>query len=177
MKNFLKILSSTILLFLISHNNILGKDKPIIFLVLDSGIVKIQTFPEKAPNTVKRILELSNSGFYDGLTFHRVIAGFMAQGGDPNGNGTGGSGQSIKAEFNDLKHERGIVSMARSQDPDSADSQFFICYDSHDFLDGKYTIWGKVIEGMNLIDRIPEGKGQNGQVLRNPTKIITIRLK
>tara|TARA_Y100000589_G_scaffold42802_1_gene35883 strand:+ start:798 stop:1337 length:540 start_codon:yes stop_codon:yes gene_type:complete len=177
MKNFLKILSSTILLFLISHNNILGKDKPIIFLVLDSGIVKIQTFPEKAPNTVKRILELSNSGFYDGLTFHRVIAGFMAQGGDPNGNGTGGSGQSIKAEFNDLKHERGIVSMARSQDPDSADSQFFICYDSHDFLDGKYTIWGKVIEGMNLIDRIPEGKGQNGQVLKNPTKIISMRVK
>ncbi|MBF91771.1 MAG: peptidylprolyl isomerase [Rickettsiales bacterium] len=177
MKNFLKILSSTILFFLISHNNILGKDKPIIFLVLDSGIVKIQTFPEKAPNTVKRILELSNSGFYDGLTFHRVIAGFMAQGGDPNGNGTGGSGQSIKAEFNDLKHERGIVSMARSQDPDSADSQFFICYDSHDFLDGKYTIWGKVIEGMNLIDRIPEGKGQNGQVLKNPTKIISMRVK
>ena len=177
MKNFLKILSSTILFFLISHNNILGKDKPIIFLVLDSGIVKIQTFPEKAPNTVKRILELSNSGFYDGLTFHRVIAGFMAQGGDPNGNGTGGSGQSIKAEFNDLKHERGIVSMARSQDPDSADSQFFICYDSHDFLDGKYTIWGKVIEGMNLIDRIPEGKGQNGQVLKNPTKIISMRVR
>ena len=177
MKNSLKFLLSLILFFFISHNNILGKDKPIIFMVLDSGIVKIQTFPEKAPNTVKRILELSNKGFYDGLTFHRVISGFMAQGGDPNGNGTGGSGQSIKAEFNDLKHERGIVSMARSQDPDSADSQFFICYDSHDFLDGKYTIWGKVIEGMNLIDRIPEGRGQNGQVLNNPTKIISMRVK
>ena len=177
MKNALKFLLLSILFFFNSHNNILGKDKPIIFMVLDSGIVKIQTFPEKAPNTVKRVLELSNSGFYDGLTFHRVISGFMAQGGDPNGNGTGGSGQSIKAEFNNLKHERGIVSMARSQDPDSADSQFFICYDSHDFLDGKYTIWGKVIEGMNLIDRIPEGRGQNGQVLKNPTKIISMRVK
>tara|TARA_Y100001968_G_scaffold332331_1_gene390106 strand:- start:3142 stop:3681 length:540 start_codon:yes stop_codon:yes gene_type:complete len=177
MKNTLKFLLSLILFFFSSYNNISGKDKPIIFMVLDSGIVKIQTFPEKAPNTVKRILELSNNGFYDGLTFHRVISGFMAQGGDPNGNGTGGSGQNIKAEFNDLKHERGIVSMARSQDPDSADSQFFICYDSHDFLDGKYTIWGKVIEGMNLIDRIPEGKGQNGQVLKNPTKIISMRVR
>ncbi|PPR35839.1 MAG: Peptidyl-prolyl cis-trans isomerase B, partial [Alphaproteobacteria bacterium MarineAlpha8_Bin1] len=112
MKNTLKFLLSLILFFFSSYNNISGKDKPIIFMVLDSGIVKIQTFPEKAPNTVKRILELSNNGFYDGLTFHRVISGFMAQGGDPNGNGTGGSGQNIKAEFNDLKHERGIVSMA-----------------------------------------------------------------
>ena len=101
----------------------------------------------------------------------------MAQGGDPNGNGTGGSGKNIKAEFNDIKHERGIVSMARSNDPDSADSQFFICYDSHPFLDGQYTAWGKVIQGMNLIERIPEGKGPNGQVLNKPTKIITMRVK
>ena len=146
-------------------------------MLLEKGIVVIETYPAKAPQTVKRITELINQGFYDGLTFHRVISGFMAQGGDPNGNGTGGSGKSIKAEFNDLKHERGIVSMARSQDPDSADSQFFICYDEHPFLDGKYTIWGKVIEGMNLIDRIPSGKGQNGQVLNNPTKIISMRVK
>ena len=146
-------------------------------MLLEKGIVIIETYPEKAPKTVKRITELINQGFYDGLTFHRVISGFMAQGGDPAGNGTGGSGKNIVAEFNDIKHERGIVSMARSNDPDSADSQFFICYDSHPFLDGKYTVFGKVIEGMNLIDRIPEGKGQNGQVLSNPTKIITIRLK
>ena len=154
-----------------------AKDSPLIFMVLESGIVKIKTFPDKAPITVNRMVELSESGFYDGLTFHRVISGFMAQGGDPKGNGTGGSGQNIKAEFNDLKHERGMVSMARAQDPNSADSQFFICYDTHEFLDGKYTIWGKVIEGMNLIDRIPEGKGQNGQVLKNPSKIISMRLK
>ena len=173
LKNFI-----ILLLFLFSLPDYsFSKNKPIIYMILDSGIVKIETFPNKAPNTVKRIIELTNSGFYNGLTFHRVIAGFMAQGGDPNGNGTGGSGQSLKAEFNDIKHERGIVSMARSQDPDSADSQFFICYDSQPFLDGKYTVWGKVVEGMNLVERIPEGKGQNGQVLSNPTKIVSMRVK
>ena len=154
-----------------------SEEKPKIHMLLDKGLVIIETYPEKAPKTVKRIVELSNKGFYDGLTFHRVISGFMAQGGDPEGNGTGGSGQNIVAEFNDIKHERGIVSMARSNEIDSADSQFFICYDSHPFLDGKYTAWGEVIQGMNLVERIPEGKGQNGQVLNNPTKIITMRVK
>ena len=174
----LKILKYFLNIFVLSiFTTSVANEAPILNMVLEKGIVKIQTFPDKAPNTVKRIVELSESGFYDGLIFHRVISGFMAQGGDPNGNGTGGSGKNLKAEFNDIKHERGIVSMARANDPDSADSQFFICYDSHDFLDGKYTVWGKVIEGMNLIDRIPEGKGQNGQVLSSPTKIITIRLK
>ena len=165
------------LIILLISNSAIANEAPILHMVLEKGIVKIETFPEQAPKTVKRIVELSESGFYDGLTFHRVIPGFMAQGGDPDGNGTGGSGKTIKAEFNDIKHERGIVSMARSNDPDSADSQFFICYDSHSFLDGKYTVWGKVIEGMNLVDRIPEGRGQNGQVLSKPTKIITIRVK
>jgi len=154
-----------------------SEEKSKIHMLLDTGLVIIETYPEKAPKTIKRIVELSNKGFYDGLTFHRVISGFMAQGGDPEGNGTGGSGQNIVAEFNDIKHERGIVSMARSNEIDSADSQFFICYDSHPFLDGKYTAWGKVIQGMNLVERIPEGKGQNGQVLNNPTKIITMRVK
>jgi peptidylprolyl isomerase len=154
-----------------------SEENPKIHMLLDKGLVIIETYPKKAPKTVKRIVELSNKGFYDGLTFHRVISGFMAQGGDPEGNGTGGSGQNIVAEFNDIKHERGIVSMARSNEIDSADSQFFICYDSHPFLDGKYTAWGKVIQGMNLVERIPEGKGQNGQVLNNPTKIITMRVK
>jgi len=154
-----------------------SEENPKIHMLLDKGLVIIETYPEKAPKTVKRIIELSNKGFYDGLTFHRFISGFMAQGGDPEGNGTGGSGQNIVAEFNDIKHERGIVSMARSNEIDSADSQFFICYDSHPFLDGKYTAWGKVIQGMNLVERIPEGKGQNGQVLNNPTKIITMRVK
>lgn len=160
-----------------SSNDLHAEENKIIYMVLQTGVVKIETLPKHAPNTVKRIIELSDQGFYDGLTFHRVIKGFMAQGGDPEGNGTGGSGKNLKAEFNDLKHERGIVSMARANDPNSADSQFFICYDSQPFLDNKYTIWGKVIEGMHLIDRIPEGKGQNGQVLVNPTKILSMRTK
>ena len=175
MLKFLKLFFNACLL--LTFTSAISGEGPVLHMVLDKGVVKIQTFPEKAPKTVKRIIELSKTGFYDGLTFHRVISGFMAQGGDPNGNGTGGSGKNIIAEFNDIKHERGIVSMARANDPDSADSHFFICYDSHPFLDGNYTAWGKVIEGMNLIDRIPEGKGQNGQVLSNPTKIVTIRLK
>ncbi len=154
-----------------------ASEEKIIYMVLETGVVKIETYSKFAPKTVKRIIELSDQGFYDGLTFHRVIKGFMAQGGDPDGNGRGGSGKNIKAEFNELKHERGIVSMARASDPDSADSQFFICYDSQPFLDNKYTIWGKVIEGMHLIDRIPEGRGSNGQVLSNPTKIISMRTK
>ena len=167
---------SSLIVFLFT-NNVKSNETPQLLLILESGLVKIDTFPDKAPKTVKRIVELANQGFYDGLTFHRVIKGFMAQGGDPLGNGTGGSGKNIKAEFNDIKHERGIVSMARARDPDSADSQFFICYDSVPSLDGKYTVWGKVVEGMHLIDRIPPGKGQNGQVLANPTKIITFRLQ
>ena len=110
-------------------NTASSQEKPKIHMLLDKGLVVIETYPEKAPKTVKRIVELSKKGFYDGLTFHRVISGFMAQGGDPQGNGTGGSGQNIVAEFNDIKHERGIVSMA-SNEINSADSQFFICYDS-----------------------------------------------
>ena len=162
---------------LFTSHEIKSQENKIIYMVLETGLVKVETYPEFAPNTVKRIIELSNNGFYDGLTFHRVIKGFMAQGGDPDGNGTGGSGKNLKAEFNELKHTRGIVSMARANDPDSADSQFFICYDTHPFLDNKYTIWGKVIEGMHLIDRIPEGKGSNGQVLDNPTRILSMRTK
>ena len=163
--------------FVLFCTKLSATSSPTLHMVLDNGVVVIETFTDKAPKTVKRIVELAESGFYDGLTFHRVISGFMAQGGDPDGNGTGGSGINLKAEFNDIKHVRGIVSMARANDPDSADSQFFICYDELPFLDGKYTAWGKVISGMNYIDRIPEGRGQNGQVLSNPTKILTIRVK
>ncbi len=175
MNKFLKYLVSLYIIFF--STNSYSENSPKIHLVLENGVVEIETYTEEAPQTVKRIVELAKSGFYDGLTFHRVIAGFMAQGGDPNGNGTGGSGKNLKAEFNEIKHTRGIVSMARANDPDSADSQFFICYDDLPFLDGKYTVWGKVVSGMNLIDRIPEGRGQNGQVLSNPTKIITVKVK
>ncbi len=178
MKNFRFYTAVAFFLKIFSSNTGLhANENPLIFMILETGVVKIETYPKYAPNTVKRIIQLSNEGFYDGLTFHRVIKGFMAQGGDPNGNGTGGSGKSLMAEFNDLKHERGVISMARSQDPNSADSQFFICYDKHEFLDGQYTAFGKVIEGMHLVDKIPAGEGSNGEVLSKPTKIISMRTK
>ena len=131
--------------------------------------------PDHAPEHVKRIKELINMKFYDGLNFHRVIDGFMAQTGDPKGNGTGGSGQNIPAEFNSLPHVRGTVSMARAQDPDSADSQFFICFKDSSFLDGQYTVWGQVVEGMEFVDKIKRGSGANGAV-EDPDKIISMKL-
>jgi len=135
-----------------------GGDGDTLILALSTGgTVKIMTFPGKAPNHVARIKELANSGFYDGVVFHRVIEGFMAQTGDPTGTGSGGSGQNIKAEFNDVAHVRGILSMARSQNPDSADSQFFIMLADAPHLDGQYTAWGEVIEGMEFVDSIPKG--------------------
>ena len=118
----------------------------ILLLELKDGVVTIEMKPEVAPNHVKRIKELVNDGFYDGIKFHRVIAGFMAQTGDPLGNGTGGSGQNIKAEFNNERHLRGTLSMARAQDPNSADSQFFICLEDAPHLNGQYTVWGQVID-------------------------------
>ena len=147
-----------------------------LLLQLKDGTVKIQLYPDKAPNHVARIKELVRQGFYDGLKFHRVIDGFMAQTGDPKGNGTGGSGQKIKAEFNDIHHGRGTVSMARAQNPDSADSQFFICFKDAGFLDGQYTAWGQVIEGMEFVDNIKRGNpAQNGTVT-DPDIIISMKV-
>ena len=125
---------------------------------LSTGDVKIRLRPDLAPGHVARITELANSGYYDGLTFHRVINGFMAQGGCPDGTGMGGSGQNLKAEFSDAPHSRGVCSMARSQNPDSASSQFFICLDDATFLDGQYTVWGEVIDGMDAVDALPKGE-------------------
>ncbi len=125
---------------------------------LSTGDVKIRLRPDLAPGHVARITELANSGYYDGLTFHRVINGFMAQGGCPDGTGMGGSGQNLKAEFSDAPHTRGVCSMARSQNPDSASSQFFICLDDATFLDGQYTVWGEVIDGMDAVDALPKGE-------------------
>ncbi len=139
-------------------------------LTLDTGAVTIELFPGKAPLHVARIKELADSGFYDGLKLHRVIEGFMAQMGCPKGNGTGGSGKKLPAEFNDVSHERGVCSMARSSDPNSGDSQFFICFDDASFLDKKYTVWGKVVEGMESVD-----KAQRGEPPRNPSKIVSFR--
>jgi len=124
---------------------------------LDAGSIMIELLPDLAPNTVANFKALAGSGFYDGLKFHRVIPGFMAQGGDPNGTGTGGPGYKIKAEFNATKHERGIVAMARSQSPDSAGSQFYICFGPQPHLDGQYTVFGQVTEGMGVVDQIKVG--------------------
>ena len=125
------------------------------------GTIKIEFFEDKAPGHVKNFKDLASKNFYDGTTFHRVIPGFMIQGGDPNSksdnrssHGTGGPGYSIDAEFNDVKHERGVLSMARSQEPNSAGSQFYICVKDSFFLDGQYTAFGKVIEGMDVADKI-----------------------
>ncbi len=139
-------------------------------LTLETGDVTIELMPEKAPQHVARIKELANDGFYDGLTAHRVIDGFMAQMGCPKGTGTGGSGQNLPAEFNDVSHQRGVCSMARAQDPNSADSQFFICFDDASFLDGQYTAWGKVVSGMEHVDAMAKGEPP-----KNPTKIVSFR--
>jgi peptidylprolyl isomerase len=131
------------------------------------GDVVIEMLPGIAPNHVARIKELVRDGFYDGIVFHRVIEGFMAQTGCPQGTGTGGSGQKLKAEFNNQPHERGTVSMARAQNPDSGDSQFFICFDDARFLDRQYTVWGQVISGMENVDKI-----KRGEPVQNPDKIV-----
>ncbi len=146
-----------------------------LLLKLKDGDVLIQMYPDVAPNHVARIKELVRQGFYDGLNFHRVIEGFMAQTGDPLGNGTGGSGKNLKAEFNNKPHVRGAVSMARASDPDSADSQFFICFKNSNFLDGQYTVWGQVISGMEYVDKIKRGYGPNGMV-SNPDKILEMKV-
>ena len=148
----------------------------IVYMKLKDGMVVIELFPDKAPQHVEQIKRLVRSGFYDGLTFHRVIDGFMAQGGDPKGDGTGGSGKKIPAEFSKVPHKRGILSMARAQDPNSADSQFFIVLKDSPFLDGQYTVFGRVISGMEFVDKIKKGNpSQNGTVL-NPDKIISIAI-
>ncbi len=137
------------------------------------GDVVIEMLPDVAPKHVARIKELVRQGFYNGLKFHRVIAGFMAQAGCPRGDGTGGSGQKLKAEFNRVPHKRGTVSMARAMMPDSADSQFFICYADCPWLDGQYTVWGEVTSGMEFVDMLKKGEDSNGMV-REPDEIIAI---
>ena len=142
-----------------------------LLLETSKGPVVIEMRPDLAPSHVARIKELARQGFYDGLKFHRVIPGFMAQTGCPEGRGTGGSGRKLKAEFSAEKHQRGTVSMARAQDPNSGDSQFFICFGDARFLDNQYTVWGKVIEGMENVDKI-----KRGEPPANPDKILSVRV-
>lgn len=140
-------------------------------LELNNGLVVIDLRPDLAPNHVARIKELASEGFYDGIVFHRVIDGFMAQTGDPTGTGTGGSGQNLDAEFSDENHNRGACSMARAQSPDSADSQFFICFQEASFLNNQYTLWGQVREGMEHVDQI-----KRGEPVQDPDQIISMKV-
>ncbi|MXN64594.1 peptidylprolyl isomerase [Stappia sp. GBMRC 2046] len=135
------------------------------------GSVVIEMRPDLAPGHVERIKELVRDGFYDGVVFHRVIDGFMAQTGCPHGTGTGGSGKKLKAEFSQEKHKRGTVSMARAMDPNSGDSQFFICFEDAPWLDSQYTVWGQVIEGMENVDQI-----KRGEPVRDPDTITSLKV-
>ena len=176
-----------ILIFLFISSNLSAEENTMI-LKLKDGEVKIELFPDVAPGHVKRIKELANSGKYNGVVFHRVIDGFMAQTGDVQfGNsdskefnlsraGMGGSDlPDLKAEFNNLPHERGTLSMARSQNPDSANSQFFICFQPAPFLDRQYTVFGKVISGMEFVDKIKRGDENNNGAVSDPDKIISFK--
>ncbi len=182
-----KIFYLFIFFFSILSTNLMAKNYMI--LKLSHGEVEIELFPEKAPNHVKRFIELAESGKYDGVVFHRVIEGFMAQTGDVkfgnsnNSNfnlalaGTGGSDlPNVKAEFTDIAHTRGIISAARSADPDSANSQFFICFEDAPHLDRQYSAFAKVVKGMEFVDKIKKGDPNSGAV-SNPDKIISLRLK
>ncbi len=176
-----------ILIFLFISSNLSAEENTMI-LKLKDGEVKIELFPDVAPGHVNRIKELANSGKYNGVVFHRVIDGFMAQTGDVqfgnteskefdlNRAGMGGSDlPDLKAEFNNLPHERGTLSMARSQNPDSANSQFFICFQPAPFLDRQYTVFGKVISGMEFVDKIKRGDSNNNGAVTDPDKIISFK--
>ena len=182
----LKFLNILFFLLITLNTNTNAKEN-IMILKLKDGDVKIEMFSDVAPNHVKRITELANAGKYDNVVFHRVIDGFMAQTGDVQfGNssstdfnlqraGMGGSDlPDLKQEFNDIPHERGTVSMARSSDPNSANSQFFICFEPAPYLDRNYTVFGKVVEGMEFVDKIKKGDGPNGSV-SDPDKIISFK--
>ena len=157
----------------IKHSYQVKDPENALLLKLKDGDVIIEMYPEDAPNHVERIKELVRAGFYNGLKFHRVIEGFMAQTGCPYGNGTGGAGKKLKAEFNRNPHKRGTVSMARAMNPDSADSQFFICFGNCDWLNGQYTVWGEVTSGMEYVDNIKKGGGANGAV-SDPDEIVSM---
>ncbi|MEQ9123887.1 MAG: peptidylprolyl isomerase, partial [Alphaproteobacteria bacterium] len=147
-----------------------------LYLDLKDGRVVIEMRPDVAPNHVARIKELTREGFYDGLKFHRVIEGFMAQTGDPRGDGTGGSGKKLKAEFSQVPFERGTVGMARSQSPDSGDSQFFIMFEPSSHLNGQYTVWGQVVSGMEHVDSIKRGHPAMNGTVQNPDVIVKMQV-
>jgi cyclophilin family peptidyl-prolyl cis-trans isomerase len=154
------------------NRDMAGDPENTIIMETTQGTVVIELYPQLAPAHVQRIKELAREQFYDGVVFHRVIEGFMAQTGDPTGTGMGGSDKpDLKAEFSDASHQRGICSMARARNPNSANSQFFICFGDASFLDGQYSVWGKVVEGMENVDRI-----KRGEPVQDPDRIVTMRV-
>lgn len=176
MRNFMKQIGMACVLSLLLAVPSLASDmENTLFLDTEHGRVIIQMFPKAAPKHVARIKELTRQGFYDGLKFHRVIDGFMAQTGDPTGTGRGGSGKNLPAEFNRLPFKRGTVGMARAASPNSADSQFFICFKPTPHLNGQYTVWGQVTHGMKYIDKIKKGRGRSGMV-SNPDIIVRMQV-
>ena len=177
MPRLLRLVVATLLGILFFSGEALALDpENMLYLDLKDGRVVIELRPDLAPNHVARIKELVRQGFYDGLKFHRVIEGFMAQTGDPKGNGTGGSGRKLAAEFSKEPHARGTVSMARAQDINSGDSQFFICFAPAPFLDGQYTIWGRVISGMDFVDKIKKGSEYGNGAVSDPDHIVRMRV-
>ena len=174
---FLAVLTMFVVALGLSHRAGAASPEDTIYLDLKDGRVVIELYPDVAPNHVDRIKTLARQGFYDGIVFHRVIDGFMAQTGDPTGTGMGGSElPDLKAEFNSTRHMRGTVSMARSRSPDSANSQFFINFAPAPFLDGQYTAFGRVIEGMQYVDNIKRGDERSNGKVDNPDKIIRMRV-
>ena len=177
----IKTISYTFLAFFLTLSSVNGQEmnnklENMLHLELKDGTVIIELLPDLAPNHVERIKKLARMNFYDNTPIHRVIDGFMAQMGDPTGTGSGGSDfPDLKAEFNNEPHIRGIVSMARTPDPDSANSQFFIMFDSAPSLDGQYTVWGRVIEGMEIVDKIKKGDGMNG-IVEDPDSIVSLKV-
>lgn len=179
MRTFLKSLTIMGLIMAASSSAAEAAPDPenVLVMELESGEVRIELLPEVAPNHVARIKELTREGFYDGLVFHRVMAGFMAQTGDPTGTGTGGSGQNLKAEFSKEPYLRGTLGMARAQSPDSADSQFFITFAPAPFLDGQYTVFGRVIDGMEHVDEIKKAPaGRQSGMVDDPDRIVRMRV-
>ncbi len=171
-KKFIYLIGSIILMTGTTPAHAADPENTIVMELSTGGNVTIELKPDAAPKHVERIKQLTREGFYNGIIFHRVIDGFMAQTGDPTGTGMGGSEYpDLKAEFNKLHHGRGAVSMARANDPDSANSQFFICFNDCGFLDGQYTVWGQVIEGMDYVDQIAKGEPP-----ANPDKIVSMRV-
>lgn len=174
--NLIKSFATAVMVLALTTMSYAAGDADTLILETRTGQIKIELMPDTAPNHVERMKTLANSGFYDGLKFHRVIEGFMAQTGDPLGNGTGGSDlPDLKAEFSDVPFERGILGMARSRNPNSANSQFFIMFDSAPSLNNQYTVFGKVTDGMEHVDQIKKGaRSQNGAV-KDPDTIVKMR--